>query len=114
MDQYFWNWQEQPLKKLLISADTVLVGGIVSNQSKFYDLFDALFLLTVDSATLQHRLFTRPDELADILKHQVKFKAEVLANPKSISIDAAQPIDKIAQNILEHIDDRTDVARQKH
>jgi len=59
--KYAWNWQEAGLQKLLTGAKTAFVAAIVSNQARFYSLFEAIFVLVVDKGTLRHRLLSRTE-----------------------------------------------------
>lgn len=53
---YAWNWQKPQLLQLLAGDTTVFIGGVVSNQKDFYDLFDTVFVITVSENTLRARL----------------------------------------------------------
>lgn len=87
------------------AAATFLCGGS-RNFSQFVDLFDGVFVLEVDLATLNRRLDERPDdewgggkptERARIVRwHQTK--EDVPAN--GVVIDATAPIDQVVDEIL--------------
>ncbi len=108
--QYAWNWQEQPLKQLLGSHPLVFVGASVSNQRELAHLFDKIFLLTIDPATLRHRLTTRttntygknPKDLERVLRVHSSVEQEWL-DQGAIPIDATRSLDAVVTDILEHI-----------
>jgi hypothetical protein len=106
--KYAWNWQEASLQELLASGETVFVAAIVSNQARFYSLFEAIFVLIVDTATLRDRLLSRtehdygkhPDELAGILSYHPKFERELLSAPGAVAIDATKPLHAVVDEII--------------
>ncbi len=109
--KYAWNWQEAGLQKLLASAETVFVAAIVSNQARFYHLFEAILVLIGDPGTLRHRLLGRtendygkhPDELAGILSHHAELERELLSAPGAAAIDATKPLDVVVDEITARI-----------
>jgi gluconate kinase len=106
--KYAWNWQESALRKLLAGTGTVFVAAIVSNQEKFYSLFEAIFVLVVDPSTLQHRLQSRtehdygkhPDELAGILSYHATLERDLLSAPRSVAIEATRPLNLVVDEIV--------------
>ena len=106
--KYAWNWQEAGLQKLLIGARTAFVAAIVSNQARFYSLFEEIFVLVVDKGTLRHRLLSRtendygkhPDELAGILSYHPMLERELLSAPGAVAIDATKPLDAVVHEII--------------
>ncbi|MDB5178391.1 MAG: hypothetical protein JWN01_334 [Patescibacteria group bacterium] len=110
---YEWSWQEAKINELLASADTVFLGAVVGNQEKFYPLFDRIFVLTLDEATLSHRLITRtgndygkhPDDLQHILSRRQDKLAHLLAAPRAVAIDASPSAEAVADEILHHLPD---------
>jgi broad-specificity NMP kinase len=108
--KYAFNWQEKGLRRLLDSSPEVFVAASVSNQEKFYHLFDRIFVLTVDQTTLKHRLLTRrklfgkrPDELAGIINHHTEREAGFLAQPQSVAINASQSLEKVVDDIIAYV-----------
>jgi dephospho-CoA kinase len=107
-----WNWQEDALRKLLDSNRTVFVGASMSNQQKFYPLFDKIFALMLDEKTLRHRLQTRtnntfgkhPEELARTLSTNKRVQDNLLKSG-AIAIDATRSIKLVANEILSYIDE---------
>jgi len=106
--KYAWNWQEAGLQKLLTGTGTAFVAAIVSNQARFYSLFEAIFVLVVDKGTLRHRLLSRtendygkhPDELARILSYHPTLERELLSAPGAVAIDATKPLDVVVDEII--------------
>lgn len=83
---------------------TFFCGGS-RNFSKFIDLFDGVFVLTVDLATLEQRLDARPDEEwgggvpteRERIVHWHQTGGDV---PDGIAIDATAPVDEVVTEIL--------------
>lgn len=71
------------------------MGAVVSNQVDFYSLFDKIFVLSVDRATLRQRLETHehashhlPGEIERILtNHETKQKLLISEGTEPISGD---------------------------
>ncbi len=57
---YSWNANEDRLKELLASDDTIFIAGFLGNQEKLYHYFDKLIALTVDPTEHERRLRSRP------------------------------------------------------
>jgi len=106
--EYAWNWQEAGLRKLLAGIGTVFVAAIVSNQARFYPLFEEILVLVVDPATLRDRLLSRtendfgkhPDELAGILSYHAELQRELLSAPRAVAIDATRPLEVVVDEII--------------
>jgi len=105
-------WKVDTVKALVADQDeavTFFCGGS-RNFTRFLDLFDGVFVLEVDLATLQRRLDERPDdewgggrptERERIVRwHQTK--ADVPAN--GVTIDATAPIEQVVDEILRRCD----------
>ncbi|TDE89526.1 nucleoside kinase [Occultella glacieicola] len=86
-------------------AATFFCGGS-RNFSKFIDLFDGVFVLRVDLATLNRRLDERPDQEwgggqpteRDRIVHWHRTNTDVPAN--GIAIDATAPVERVVDEIL--------------
>ena len=110
-DLYAWNWQPAAIAKLLAADGTVFLGGVVSNQGDFYNRFAAIFVLTISTDTLRHRILSRtekdygkePNELAGLLAYHAKRESSLLAAPQAVAIDASRPVDKVIEDILHHV-----------
>jgi hypothetical protein len=101
-------WDVDKVRALVADRDhpaTFFCGGS-RNFSKFIDLFDGVFVLEVDLATLRRRLDARPDEewgggkpteRERIVRwHQTKEDV-----PKNgVGIDATVPIERVVDEIL--------------
>jgi broad-specificity NMP kinase len=112
-DVYDFVWQEKALRKLLDSGEVVFVGASVGNQDKFYQLFDKIFVLTLDNESLKKRLASRdksfgkhPDELAGILSYNTERQTRLMATPRAVAIDASRPLDEIVDEIIQHTNSR--------
>lgn len=115
-DYYAWNLQEKPLKQFLAKQLTrdVYVAVSASNQRKFYDLFDKIFVLTLsDPEILRHRLKTRnihefgqtPKNIQRAVENFETKNAQLLS-AGGIPIDNSKPIDIVVQNIISGTHDK--------
>jgi broad-specificity NMP kinase len=112
--RYAWNWQGTGLRALLASSDIVFVAAVVSNQERYYHLFEAIFVLTADTETLRRRLLSRtgndygkhPDELAGVLAYHPQRQRELLADPRAVAIDGTRPVGQVASDILDVVGSR--------
>ena len=92
-------------------SGAIFLCGSLGNEAELHDLFKAVFALYVDDKTLIHRLATRttndwgkqPHELEQTLKHHHKVydKHRKLGD---FIIDAAQPTERVVDEILRGID----------
>jgi guanylate kinase len=57
---YSWNANEDRLKELLNSDETVFLSGFLGNQEKLYHYFDKLIALTITPEEHERRLRARP------------------------------------------------------
>jgi gluconate kinase len=101
-------WDVEKVRRL--SADqeheaTFFCGGS-RNINKFIDIFDSVFVLDVDSVTLNERLDNRPDD--DWGRHKrereliLRLHATKEDTPCGITIDATQPLASVVDEILGH------------
>ncbi|HEX8226318.1 MAG TPA: AAA family ATPase [Candidatus Saccharimonadales bacterium] len=56
---YSWNANEERLKELLATNETVFLAGLLGNQEKLYHYFDKLVALTINPSEHERRLRTR-------------------------------------------------------
>jgi gluconate kinase len=92
------------------AAEPLFVCSITANQSKFYDQFDKIFLLTSPDDVVIHRLGTRtnsyfgrhPVDLARVVDRHKEFDQELRA-AGAIPIDSTRPIETVADEILADI-----------
>jgi adenylate kinase family enzyme len=103
-----WIWDVDKVRSLVADrrhAKTFFCGG-ARNLHRFIDLFDAVFVLDVDSDTLNRRLAARPDDEfgakpgeRDLIRRLHATKEDI---PKGgIVIDATAPIERVVDAILE-------------
>jgi shikimate kinase len=104
-----WLWLEDRMARLLSTedADVLFVSGAVRNQTKFYDRFDDVVLLTAPIAVMTERLASRTNnpygkdaaELAEV----IGFKETVepaLRRKAHLEIDTSIPLDEVVEKIL--------------
>jgi len=107
--RYSWMWRIDVLQQLLCARPSGIriVCGYACNAHKVWHLFDRVFVLTADNATISHRLDTRvlndfgkdPAELALVLDRNETW-AEVAAETGGIIIDAVRSLDVVVDEIL--------------
>ena len=101
-------WDVEKVRAVIADQDeaaTFFCGGS-RNSAKFIDLFDGVFVLEVDLATLHRRLDQRPDEEwgggkpteRGLIVRWHQTKETVPAN--GIVIDATAPIEDVVDDIL--------------
>ena len=105
-----WLWDVAKVSALVADqthAATFFCGGS-RNADRFLALFDEVFVLEIDRATLERRLAARPEtewggtaqEGASFARVQHATKAGLPAN--AIIIDATAPITSVVDTILDH------------
>ena len=103
-------WDVTAVRALVADQDrpaTFFCGGS-RNSTQFLDLFDAVFVLEVDLATLHRRLDERPDEEwgggrptdRGLIVGWHQTGADVPQD--GIVVDAAAPVEKVVDEILRH------------
>ena len=104
-----WHWVEGRITELLDADDgrSLFVEGLVRNQAKFYDRFDAVVLLSAPADVILERVARRtPNEYG---KTPVE-RAEILADFASIEpllrkgctaeLDASRPLAEIVADLI--------------
>ncbi len=99
--------KSKELVHLLETEENIFLGGSVTNQAQFYPLFDEIFGLLLNKATLEHRLATRTNnptgnDLAG-RAYLVGINDRVQANLQKAGatiVDATQPLEKVVNEIL--------------
>lgn len=119
LKEHVWNWDKKQLLKLLSGDEheAIFLCGGANNLDEFYNHFDQIFALTVDSQTMKQRLQSRePERWADnspelnrMLQWNRDFKKD-RGHPGVIFIDATQPIEKVVGDILSRIDEESSLA----
>jgi len=106
-----WIWGVDKVRSLIADrrhARAFFCGG-ARNSHLFIDLFDAIFVLTVDLDTLNRRLAARPeDEFGgkpgerELIRRLHATKEDI---PKGgVAIDATAPVERVVDAILEKCD----------
>ncbi|MDB5182156.1 MAG: hypothetical protein JWP13_919 [Candidatus Saccharibacteria bacterium] len=108
--EFHWTWNGDRLTALLGSYATgsQFVLGNAANVKDYYHLFDKVFALVADNATLTHRVVQRgsgygitPAELEKILGWNESFKEHEIERG-AIIIEASPPVAEIADTVLEY------------
>jgi broad-specificity NMP kinase len=98
-------WDVAEVRRIVADRSTPMtfICGGSRNHARFVDLFDEIFVLELDRATLVERLAARPadefgadpDERALVLR--VHASREDL--PDGVAVDATQPLDAVVDEI---------------
>ena len=104
-----WLWVEERMTELLDSDDgrSLFVQGCVRNQSKFYDSFDAVVLLSAPAAVILDRIARRatnnygktPVERAMILDDLARVEPLLRASCTH-ELDASRPLDEVVADLI--------------
>jgi hypothetical protein len=105
-----WLWVEEKIIGLLDSDDgrSLFVQGCVRNQSKFYDRFDAVVLLSAPADVILDRIARRttndygktPVERAMILDDLAKVEP-LLREGCTYELDASRPLDEVVAGLID-------------
>lgn len=103
-----WVWREEAMSQLLTRHDRgkLFVAGCMSNQPKFYPLFDHVVLLSVPAEVLLARIAVRttndygktPEERDRILRDLAEVEP-LLRKSATIEIDASAPPEVVVGQI---------------
>ncbi len=104
-----WLWVEEKITAVLDSDDgrSLFVQGCVRNQSKFYDRFDAVVLLSAPADVILDRIARRttnsygktPIERAMIL-HDLTRIEPLLRDTCTHELDASRPLDEVVADLI--------------
>lgn len=105
-----YNWDLVKLEKLVQGNEDIFICSKAHNQSDFYNVFDKIFILTLDFTELLHRLNMRagksigksPEELSDIFSHKNHFEKSLINNGAT-EINASKPLHNIVDEILSSV-----------
>lgn len=102
-------WHVEKVKSLIANQEEALTffcGGS-RNHNKFLDLFDGVFILEVDVATLNRRLDERTDEWGhDLEERELVWRLHRTGEdlpPEGIRIDATAPVTRVVDDILAQV-----------
>jgi len=107
---YSWNANENRLKELLETSDTVFVAGFLGNQEKLYHHFDKLIVLAIDPTEHERRLRTRPKREVSDDEQNIQRKIERYASRMEkfaevatgfVIIDNTEPVKQTVNQILQ-------------
>ena len=104
-----WLWVEEKITELLDSDDgrSLFVAGCVWNQSKFYDRFDAVVLLSAPADVILDRITRRttnaygktPVERAMIVADLAEVEP-LLRKGCTHELDASRPLDELVGDLI--------------
>jgi shikimate kinase len=107
-------WREDLIDQLLSAEDSgvLFVVGTVANQSRFYDRFDHIVLLTAPASLIRERLTARtnnpygkrPGELDRVLELQRTIEP-LLRRAATIEIDTRAPLGTVVDEIIRRVSD---------
>jgi len=104
-----FHWVEEKMAALLDEdGGSLFVGGSARNQSRFYDRFDAVVLLSAPGEVLLDRVARRANnsygraarDRAEILVDIVEIEP-VLRKGCTHELDARRPLDEVAAELME-------------
>ena len=103
-------WREEPITELLARDDgqPLYVSGTVSNQGRFYSLFDAVVLLSAPAEVLLRRIESRATndygetlEERGLILSQLSEVEPLLRATCTHEIDATQPIPDVVDQLVD-------------
>lgn len=110
-------WREDRIRELLTreAGPALYVSGTVSNQGRFYELFDAVVLLSAPAEVLLQRIESRntnpygkaPEERKLILGHLAEVEP-LLRRTCTHEIDGTQPLSVVVERLAQLADGPSD------
>jgi len=106
-----WKVPRQEVIDLAAQAEqkTIFLGGSIGNELELRDLFSLVFALVIDDETIKRRLAARTDNDWGKSPHELERTLAVshelherYMNLGYIVVDASQPTDMVATEILGH------------
>lgn len=102
-------WDETRMTDLLATNRDVVVSGTAENQSRFYDRFDYVVLLSAPLDVLLERVAARtnnpyghtPDQRAEI-RRNISEVEPMLRRGATLELDGCRPVEELA-DIVEHL-----------
>lgn len=106
--------KESGLRKLLATDGTIFLGGSTTMQEQFYPLFDKIFGLVVPREVHEERLASRSNnptgnnekDRAYLLSINDRIESRLKIMGGGIIINTNQPLDKVVDEILSHVDNK--------
>lgn len=108
-EQYDWVWREDRIGALLSTEgpSPLFVGGVASNQAKFYDRFDHIVLLSLPSEMLVRRLAERTSndygksaiETDRVIGFHARFD-QMLRDAGAVALDVSGSVDEAITQLL--------------
>ena len=104
-----WMWDNSVLRGILQAKKKLILCGSADNDLEYFELFDKVYVLTLDPETQRQRLTERPSSYGKDLAMQDKIIAEqtqfVADSMKlgAVAIDNTRPIKTVVDEILGRI-----------
>lgn len=106
--KFHWDWDKPVLTSLLSQPGDIFLCGNADNATKFYKLFDKVFILTLDEAEQRRRIMARPEHdygkhpevQNEVIRAQHLLVQEALSLG-AVAVDAAPEVGIIVDAILE-------------
>ena len=107
IDSHKWVCDVEQLKKLINTADPIIILGLAENQEEFINLFNKVLLLQCPPEVFLQRIMERKDNdfgkdpsAQEFIKSSYQEFETKLLEHGAISIDANRPINDVLQSIL--------------
>jgi len=107
-------WDEEKIARLLaedgpsLFGPSLLVGGTVRNQGRFYDRFDAVILLSAPADVILERIATRTNnpwgkssEERDLILEHLREVEPLLRATCTHEIDTSRPLAEVVERLVE-------------
>jgi broad-specificity NMP kinase len=101
-----WNWNKNILRGILATRKNLFLCGSASNQLDFHELFDRVYVLTLDPEIHEQRLMSRESEygkeprMVEWLLNEQPVLAAKAIELGAVAIDATQPAGEIVDEIV--------------
>jgi hypothetical protein len=107
--QHDWKADPERVRQLAKEGEqrTVFLCGSIGNEDEVWPFIDKVFLLSIDEATMRHRLLTRTAHDFGTMPHELELLlawneaiAEHYLSRGAIVIDATKPLPFVVDEIL--------------
>lgn len=110
LERIGWYWNREVLASMVKQHPNALLCGSADNQLELFDMFDGVFVLTLDPEVQRQRILKRtshdygkhPDMQDLVLAEQKEFARQAV-QAGAVQIDAGHPTEQVADKILVHI-----------